>query len=56
MCVVITNECFSSGVYFFSVSMNSPFELLCLVNTSIKGHAKKKKKKIALERVPFPFR
>ena len=22
--------------------MNSPFELLCLVNTSIKGHAKKK--------------
>ena len=25
--------------------MNSPFELLCLVNTSIKGHVKKMKKK-----------
>ena len=24
--------------------MKSPFELLCLVNTSIKGQAKKKKK------------
>ena len=27
--------------------MNRPFELLCLVNTSIKGHVKKKKKMLS---------
>ena len=37
--------------------MNSPFELLCLVNTSIKGHAKKKKKKncFGASSVPVPL-
>ena len=42
---------------FFSVSMNSLFELLCLVNTSIKGHVKKKneKKCFGASSVPFPL-
>ena len=62
--IVSTKECVSSwltnvlvAVFNFFRSLNSLFELLCLVNTSIKGHVKKKnEKKNALERVPFPFR
>ena len=35
--------------------MKSPFELLCLVNTSIKGQAKKKKNCFGASSVPVPL-
>ena len=46
MCVVTTNKWFSRGILnkytLFPVSLNSPSVLLSSVNTSIKGHVKKK--------------
>ena len=46
MCVVMTNKWFSRSILnkytLFPVSLNSPSMLLSSVNTSIKGHVKKK--------------
>ena len=44
MFVVMTNESVSRWVNFFSfsVSLNSPFELLSSINTPVKGHVKDK--------------